>query len=135
MIFGTDPWSDGSICLLRNIPSLIGWPRVINVVGYVASIQWFITWNEVSLRLLCRSLYINLPLHPSFSTFHRNLTIRVLSSPLLDKHIVQLMHPSSTPFCCSSSVGKWYSSPFIKELFVIFLYFVLSSPILDLSVF
>ena len=29
----TDPWSDSSICPLRNIPSLIGWLRVINVVG------------------------------------------------------------------------------------------------------
>ena len=29
----TNSWSDGLICLLRNIPSLPGWPRVINVVG------------------------------------------------------------------------------------------------------
>ena len=114
MIFGMDPWSDGSICLLRNIPSLIGWHRVINIVGHMATIQWFITWNEVSLHLPCCSLYINLPLHPSFSTFHRNLTIRALSSPLSDKHTVQLMHPLSTPFYCSSLAGKWYSSPFIK---------------------
>ena len=28
----TNPRSDNSICLLRNIPSLTGWPRVINVV-------------------------------------------------------------------------------------------------------
>ena len=74
--------------------------------GHVASTQWSISWNEASLRLLCRSLYINLPPPHLFSTFLRNFMIRVLLSPLLDKHTVHLVHPSFTPFCCSSPTGK-----------------------------
>ena len=70
----TGPWSDGSICLLKNIPSLTGWLRVINVVGHVASIQWLITSNKVSLRLPCRSFYINLSLVLEGEAFTKSLT-------------------------------------------------------------
>ena len=73
---------------------------------HVASTQWSISWNEASLRLLCRSLYINLPPPHSFSTFLRNFTIRALPSPVSDKHTIHLVHQSSTPFCCSSLTGK-----------------------------
>ena len=96
--------------------------------GYVASTQWSIPWNKASLHLPCHSLYINLPPPHSFSTFLRNFTIRALLSPLPDKHTVHLVHPSSTPFYCSSSTSK-QSSHSVQISYL--LDFILSSSILD----
>ena len=127
----TDPRSDSSICLLRNIPSLTGWPRVINVVGTRGI---YLVVNLLERSVLSSSVpfpLYNLPPPHSFSTFLGNFTIRALLSPLSDKHTIHLVQPASTPFCCLSPTGK-YPSPSVQISYL--LYFILSSSILDTSV-
>ena len=39
--------------------ALTGWPEIITSEGHVLVTEWLLTWIEASLRLPCRSLYIN----------------------------------------------------------------------------
>ena len=127
----TDPWSDGSICLLRNIPSLTNWPRVINVVR-VRGIYLVVNLLKQSVS----SSFVSFPLYKPASSslifhFPQKFFIRALSSPLSEKHTVHLVHLSSTPFCCSSPTSKY---PFPSVQISYFLDFILSSSIWDPSV-
>ena len=126
----TDPWSDGSICLLKNIPSLTSWPRVINVVE-TRGIYLVVNLLERSIP----SSSVSFPLYKPASSslifhFPQKFFIRALQSPLLEKHTIHLVHPSSTPFCCLSPTSK-YPSPSVQISYL--LDFILSSSILDLS--
>ena len=127
----TNPWSDDSICLLRNIPSLTSWPRVINVIG-IRGIYLMVNLLEQSVP----SSFVSFPLYKSTSSllifhFPKKFSIRALPSLLSDKHTIHLVHPSSTPFCCLSPTGK-YPSPSVQISYL--LDFILSSSILDPSV-
>ena len=94
----TDSWSDGSTSLLRDVPRLTNWPRVINFVGTHGD-HLVINLLEQSVpSFSCHSIYINLPLYPSFFTFHIKSMIKAQSSSLTSKQTVYLVHPSSTPF-------------------------------------
>ena len=105
----TDPCSDGSTCLLRNIPSLTSWLRVINVVG-TRGIYLVVNLLERSVP----SSSVSFPLYKLASSslifyFPQNFSTRTLPSPLSDKRTIHLVHPSSTSFCCSSPTGKYPS--------------------------
>ena len=122
----TDSWSDGLICLLRNIPSLIGWPRVINVVGTRGI---YLVVNLLERRV--PSSFVSFPLYKPASSlfifyFPQNFSTRTLPSPLSDKRTIHLVHLSSTSFCCSSPTGK-YPSHSIQISYL--LDFILSSSI------
>ena len=107
----TDPWSDDSICLLRDIPCLRGWPRVINAKR--------IHGIYLVVYLMVRSVpssSVPLPLYKPASViltfyFYRNFTIRALPSSLTNEYTVHLIHPSSTLCCYSSSISKHPSPP------------------------
>ena len=107
----TGPWSDGSICLLKNIPSLTSWLRVINVVGHVVSIQWLITWNEVFLCLPRRSFYINLKPEPCSWGWSLYKVFDFIKSEI--SHL-GLYHPAM--FALTIVVPKKYALPFLLSL-------------------
>ena len=122
----TDPLSDGSICLLKNIPSLTSWPRFINVVR-VRGIYLVVNLLKQNVS----SSFMPFPLYKPASSllifhFPQKFSIRALSSPLSAKHTVHLVHLSSTPCCCSSPTSKY---PFPSVQISYFLDFILSSSI------
>ena len=99
----TDSWSDGLICLLRNIPSLIGWPRVINVVGTRGI---YLVINLLERSVLSSS--VSFPLYKPAST------------SLIFHFPQKFYNQSASPTGKYSSPTGKYSSPSIKELFIIF---------------
>ena len=113
-----DPWSDSLICLLRNIPSLTGWPRVINVVG-TRGIYLVVNLLEWSVP----SSYVSFPLYkPASSSLIFHFPQKFYDKSATITFVRPKYHSISASVIytrCSSPIGK-YSSPFIKELFVIF---------------